>query len=140
MALPIFWRLYRGLLRYSGPPQGGDRNMASATRRGATWKKSPTMNSIFSRTPYMRALLRAFSILLLSISTAITLSQVLANWMALPPTPQKASTMIPQDMTSAMWWAIFSGVTEYQASSSIKIPSSYRENRRYLWTQYLLIP
>ena len=40
---------------------------------------------------------------------------------------------------SAMCWAIFSGVMEYQDSGSSFTPESYRLNNRYLWAQYLEI-
>ena len=41
---------------------------------------------------------------------AVPLSQVKANWMALLPTPQKASTIKSHLHLSARWVAIFSGV------------------------------
>src|SRR5436305_6276374 len=58
-------------------------------------------------------------------------------------TPQKASTIIPveycSDINRAICLAIPSGVTLYQASLSIQIPSSYLENSRYRCPQYLHI-
>jgi hypothetical protein len=51
---------------------GGERNTTSALRVGAIWKKSPTMNSMRSATPYTPALCLASSIFVGSISIAIT--------------------------------------------------------------------
>lgn len=43
-------------------------------------------------------------------------SHVKANWIELPPAPQKPSTIVSHRHLSAMWAAIFSGVTENQLS------------------------
>lgn len=42
---------------------------------------------------------------------------VIANWIALPPTPQNPSTIRSQWHLLAMWEAIFSGVAENQPST-----------------------
>lgn len=65
----------------------------STSRVAATSKKSAHMKSILWATPYTFALCLASSRRCGHSSTAMTLSQVSANWMALPPTPAKASTM-----------------------------------------------
>ena len=41
---------------------------------------------------------------------------LIANWIALPPAPQKASTIVSQEHLQAMCLAIFSGVTLNQLS------------------------
>jgi len=84
-------------------------------------------------------------------------SQVKANWIAFPPTPQKASTITLlrpvwgnsqsvrritacwfktlYSQRSAIWTAMFSGVTEYHPSRSISQPSSNFANNLYLCAQ-----
>lgn len=61
---------------------------------------------------------------------------IVANWIALPPTPAKPSMTTPPPQRRACLQAIFSGVTENHPSSSILIPWSYLKKRSYLWTQY----
>lgn len=58
--------------------------------------------------------------LLLQHFTKLPLSQVKANWIVFPPTPQKASTMTSHRHLSAICSAIFSGVTENQPSENKK--------------------
>uniref|UniRef100_A0A6B0UUP8 Secreted protein n=1 Tax=Ixodes ricinus TaxID=34613 RepID=A0A6B0UUP8_IXORI len=84
-------RSKESLCRYSGPPQGMLRKTTSPRSRGASSRKSPSTNWILSRTPYTAAFLRASSIFFGSMSTAITRRLTSANWMVLPPAPQKAS-------------------------------------------------
>lgn len=57
---------------YLGPPQGGLKNTMSAVSVGASLKKSPTINSMLSPTPYTAALFLANSIFFGSMSIAIT--------------------------------------------------------------------
>jgi hypothetical protein len=66
----------------------------------------------------------------------------LSQYCSLRFTPQNASTtVVVRGLVSAMnlarCRAIPSGVTLNHASRSIQIPSSYRENKRYRWCQYL---
>ena len=62
------------------------------------------------------------------MSIASTRAPDNASWIALPPTPQKASTHTPQNggrsRRRATWIAINSGVTEYHDSASKRTPSS----------------
>jgi hypothetical protein len=97
---------------YVGPPQGGDKKTASdfnsEPRVLMSSKKSPTMNSIFSDTPYICALCFAHSIAVGFLSIAMTRLHDVerANCIVLPPTPQKASITVSAP-DPKMCWAIF---------------------------------
>ena len=79
--------------KLSALPPSSSGQFVYTSRVAATSRKSPHMKSILWATPYTCALCLASFRRCGHSSTAMTRSQVSANWMALPPTPAKASTM-----------------------------------------------
>mmetsp|Transcript_20318 Transcript_20318/g.65969 ORF Transcript_20318/g.65969 Transcript_20318/m.65969 type:complete len:252 (-) Transcript_20318:7-762(-) len=73
------------------------------------------------------------------MSIAMTWLHVRANWMALPPTPVKASMITSDWQRRAMWRAIAWGVTENHPSRSRRTPLSKDLKRWYRCFQYLCV-